>query len=185
MWFDPISAWVVALFTSGIPLLTEKTAKSIPAENWANKELLHKDRMAGVSEKEILQRVKQGRYYIPPQIKQAYPVPHRDPESNKILIENCELHRKDIDQYGTYKAYNWVEQGKYNLNASELKITHLQYEKNHLEMYKQIASLNEKEQVRLEEIKTFLASTPWDCRKTEAVLQWERAHTAENKFHQH
>ena len=61
MWFEPISAWFVALLSSGIPWLNEKTTKSIPAENWANKELQYKDRMAGVSEKEILRRAEQGR----------------------------------------------------------------------------------------------------------------------------
>jgi len=61
MWFEPISTWLVALLASGIPWLSEKTTKSIPAENWANKELHHKDIMDGVPMKEIIRRAEAGR----------------------------------------------------------------------------------------------------------------------------
>ena len=57
MWFEPISAWIVALLTSAIPWLNEKTTKSIPAENWANKELQYKDRLNGMSEKDIVKKM--------------------------------------------------------------------------------------------------------------------------------
>ena len=44
--------------------LQEKLTPVTPAEDWANKELLHKDRMAGMSEKEILRNVARGRYRL-------------------------------------------------------------------------------------------------------------------------
>lgn len=63
MWFEPLTTWLVALVSSGVPCLNEKTAKKIPAEYWANKELIWKDRVAGMSEKEIIRNVEKGKYY--------------------------------------------------------------------------------------------------------------------------
>lgn len=185
MWFEPISAWLVSLISVGVPWTKEKMTKATPAENWANKELMHKDRMNGMSEKEILRNVDLGRYYIPKEVFAAYPVPHREPDGNRrIMIENCELHRNDIKQYGAYQAYKWVEQGKYNLNEEELKITHLQYEKKNLELITSGTYRGyEKEKARIDEIESILVTIPWDCRKTEAVLQWQKAHDAESKYY--
>ena len=45
--------------------LKEKLTPVTPAEDWANEELLHKDRMSGMSEKEILRNVDRGRYRLP------------------------------------------------------------------------------------------------------------------------
>ena len=45
--------------------LKEKLTPVTPAENWANKELIHRDRMSGMSEKEILRNVDRGRYRLP------------------------------------------------------------------------------------------------------------------------
>ena len=138
-----------------------------------------------MSEKEILKNAQKGRYYIPKEVFQAYPEPHREPDGKKrICIENCELHKADVAQYGAYQADKWVKQGKYNLNEAELEITHLQYEKERIEMYKLVTLLGDREKARLEEIEKILASTPWDCRKTEAVLQWQKAHDAESKYYQ-
>ena len=36
--------------------------------------------MSGMSEKEILKNAERGRYYIPKEVAQAYPVPHREPD---------------------------------------------------------------------------------------------------------
>lgn len=44
--------------------LHEKLTPEIPAENWANKDLIYKDRMSGMSEKEILRNVEQGKYRL-------------------------------------------------------------------------------------------------------------------------
>lgn len=155
MWFDPVSSWVVALFASGVPWLSEKTTKSIPAEYWANKDLLYEDRMRGMSEKEIIRNVERGKYYIPTDVTPSYPVPHRDP-NNKILIENSELYRNDVSQYGTYQASQWLEQGKYNLSKEELEMTGLRI----------VSKYN---------------SNQFDYRNTEAVRQWQKAHDVKSK----
>lgn len=186
MWFDPLTAWAVSLFTTGGAIFKESLGKKIPAENWANKELLHKDRMSGISEKQILRNVELGRYYIPKEVFQNYPTPHREKDGrHRIIIENCELHKADIAQYGAYQAQKWVEQGKYNLNSAELEITHLQYELKHLQLITIGSSFNrDKEKARMEEIKQILATKKWDCRNTEAVKQWKSAHNAESKYYE-
>jgi hypothetical protein len=52
---------------------------------------------------------------------EVHPEPHKDPESGKIMIENCKLYYEDIDKYGASQARKWVGQGKYNLTPEELK----------------------------------------------------------------
>lgn len=89
----------------------------IPAENWANEELYHKDIMDGVSVEQRMKNLKNGKY----KSTKTYPEPHRDPESGKIIIENCKLYYEDVKEYGAYKAQQWVKQGKYNLSPEELK----------------------------------------------------------------
>lgn len=51
-------------------LLKEKLTPVTPTEDWGNKELLHQDRMSGMSEKEILQNVKRGKYRLPKDTQQ-------------------------------------------------------------------------------------------------------------------
>ena len=63
MWFDTLTAWAVALVTSGIPFAKEKMTRKISAENWGNKELIHRDRMSGMSEREIIKNVERGKYW--------------------------------------------------------------------------------------------------------------------------
>ena len=94
--------------------IKEKCEPSIPAENWANKELMHQDLMNGVSAEQRLRYAKQGRYYIPKSVAEAYPNPHRD-ENGKIIIENSTLYHDDVNNHGAYNAQQWVKQGKYNL----------------------------------------------------------------------
>ena len=90
---------------------------TIPAENWANKELYHKDLMAGVSVEQRMKNLKNGKY----KLTETYPEPHRDPASGKIIIENCKLYNEDVKNYGACQAQQWVKQGKYNLTPEELK----------------------------------------------------------------
>ena len=45
--------------------LKEVLTPITPAEDWANEALLHKDRMSGMSEKEILRNVALGKYRLP------------------------------------------------------------------------------------------------------------------------
>ena len=90
---------------------------TIPAENWANKELYHKDLMAGVSVEQRMKNLKNGKY----KLTETYPEPHRDPVSGKIIIENSKLYEEDVKNYGAYQAQQWVKQGKYNLTPEELE----------------------------------------------------------------
>lgn len=171
MWFEPISSWLVALLSTGIPWLNEKTTKSIPAEYWANKELHHKDIMDGVSAKEIVRRAEAGRYYIPKAVFEAYPVPHRNASNNKIIIENSTLYYEDVDQYGAYQAQQWVKQGKYNLNKEEMAVETLRINK------KYGWSTNSDENNNGATIDNI------DWHDTEAVRQWKAANAAERKYY--
>lgn len=172
MWF-PHRGGVVALLFSGIEIIKEILTPTISAEQWANKELQQKDRMSGMSEKEIIRNAERGRYYIPKEITDAYPIPHRD-ASNKIFIENSELYYDDVSRFGAIEARKWLRQGKYNLNAEELELERLRLKKKY-------ANLSG-EKINSEEIDRILTEKKWDCRKTEAVKQWQRAHDAESKY---
>ena len=177
----------VALIIMIFLILCEKlmpAPKEIPEENWANQELIQKDRKTGMSEEEIRRNARRGRYYIPKEVFQAYPIPHREPDGrHRLLIENCELHKADVEEYGVSQAKKWLEQGKYNLNAEELAITHLQYELSHLKLITLCSSYNcDKENARMKEIKQILATKNWDCRNTEALKQWQAAHDAEMRY---
>ena len=74
---------IVAIIYVIYQIIKEAFTPTLTAEHWANKELQHKDRMSGMSEKEILKNAHKGRYYIPKEIAQAYPVPHREPDRRK------------------------------------------------------------------------------------------------------
>ena len=115
--------------------IKEKCEPSIPAENWANKELMHQDLMNGVSAEQRLRYAKQGRYYIPKSVAEAYPNPHRD-KNGKIIIENSTLYHDDVKNHGAYNAQQWVKQGKYNLTPEELE-KEREYYKNKMDyLYK-------------------------------------------------
>ena len=178
MWFEPLTAWVVALFTTGLPMAKEKIdtsmTPSIPAENWANKELYDKDRASGMSVDERMRNVRKGKYRLVIQ----YAEPHRDPESNKVIIENDELYKDDIRQYGAYQAHKWVQQGKYNLNKDELQIRNLQIEKKFINLYSSSSKMTDERKAQLKEINDKLAASNWDYRNTEGLKQWQQAHDA-------
>lgn len=89
---------------------------TIPAENWANKELYYKDLMDGVSVEQRMKNVKNGKY----KLTETYPEPHRT-EDGKIIIENCKLYEEDLREYGAQQTCKWVRQGKYNLTPEELE----------------------------------------------------------------
>lgn len=166
---------IVSIISTCVRGIKEAFEPTIPAENWANRELMDKDRSRGMSEQEISKNIQRGRYIMTMQ----YPIPHRETTGNKrINIENCELYNADVSQYGAHQAHEWMRQGKYNLTPEELEITHLQYEKKQLEMYALVTGMNPERKERIEEIKKILATKNWDCRKTEALQQWQRAHDA-------
>lgn len=102
---------IASVIGAGIQIFKEATEKPVPAENWANKELMEKDRLSGMSSKQILKNLENGKYKI---VEEPHPEPHRDHETGKILIENCKLYEEDLFQYGAVQRQKWVEQGKYN-----------------------------------------------------------------------
>lgn len=109
--------FIASLIGTCYQAIKEACTPTIPAENWANKELIHKDRMAGISEKDFSKNLANGKY----KLTETYPEPHRDPKNGKIIIENTLLYEEDVRKYGAYQAHKWVRQGKYNLTPEELK----------------------------------------------------------------
>lgn len=109
--------FIASLLGAGYQLFKEAFEKPVPAENWGNKELIYQDRMNGVSEKQILKNVENGKYVM----KKQHPEPHRDPVDGKIVIENCKLYDEDLFKYGAVQTMKWVREGKYNLTPEELE----------------------------------------------------------------
>lgn len=107
---------LVSIVGTSYQLIKEAFEPTIPAENWANKDLYHQDMMNGVSAEQRMKNVKNGKY----KMTETYPEPHRD-ANGKIIIENCKLYYDDVNKYGAYQAQQWVKQGKYNLTPEELK----------------------------------------------------------------
>lgn len=117
--------FIVSLIGTCIQAIKEACEPTIPAENWANKELYHKDIMDGVPVEQRMKNLANGKY----KLVENYPEPHRDPVSGKIIIENCDLYYKDVSTYGAYQAQQWVKQGKYNLTPEELEKEQEKYRK--------------------------------------------------------
>lgn len=108
---------IVSLIGTCIQGIKDAFEPTIPAENWANKELYHKDLMDGVSVEQRMKNLKNGKY----KLTETYPEPHRDPVSGKIVIENNLLYDEDLFNYGAIQTMKWVKQGKYNLTPEEFK----------------------------------------------------------------
>lgn len=108
--------FIASLIGSCYQVIKEKLEPTIPAENWANKELYHQDLMNGVPVEQRMKNLKNGKY----KLVEAYPEPHRD-KNGKIIIENSQLYYDDVKNYGAYQAQKWVKQGKYNLTPKELE----------------------------------------------------------------
>ena len=115
--FDAL--FIASLIGTCVQAIKEACEPTILAENWANKELIRKDRMKGVSDKEFTKNLKNGKY----KLTEVYPEPHRN-EYGQIIIENNLLYEEDLKRYGACKTYEWVKQGKYNLTKEELKKEH-------------------------------------------------------------
>lgn len=113
--FDAL--FIVSIVGAAVQAVKEACEPVVPAENWANKELYHKDLMNGVPIKQRMKNVENGKY----RMANSYPEPHRDPVDGKIVIENSKLYYEDVRNYGAYQAQQWVKQGKYNLSPEELK----------------------------------------------------------------
>lgn len=108
--------FIASIIGTCVQIIKEICEPTIPAENWTNKELIHKDRMSGISEKEFYKNLANEKY----KLVENYPEPHRD-KYGKIIIENCLLYDKDLKEYGSVQTMKWVKQGKYNLTPEELK----------------------------------------------------------------
>lgn len=124
--------FIASLITSFVQGIKEKLEPTIPAENWANKELYRQDLMNGMSAEQRMKNLKNGKY----KLNVNYPEPHRDTVSGKIVIENCTLYKEDVKNYGAYQAQQWVEQGKYNLTPEELEKERERYKKEMQHLYK-------------------------------------------------
>ena len=113
---------IAVLFLSlVIPWLSEKmTFAPITKEHLANQELMAKDIRNGVSLGQRERYIQSGRYYIPKEITDSFPIPHRNPNSGKIIIENSKLYYEDARKYGAWQAEQWVSRGKYNLTKEEI-----------------------------------------------------------------
>ena len=108
--------FIASLIGTVVQVIQEARQPVIPAENWANKELIYQDRLKNISEKEFSRNLANGKY----KLTETYPEPHRM-EDGRIIIENCKLYNEDVKKYGAVQAQKWVKQGKYNLEPEELK----------------------------------------------------------------
>lgn len=108
--------FIASLISTVVQGVKEAFTPTIPAENWANKELQYRDRMNGMSEKEIVKNAERGRYIV----TKKYPEPHRN-ERGQIMIENSQLWNEDLNKYGSVQTMKWAKQGKYNLEGEALK----------------------------------------------------------------
>ena len=113
--------FIASLITSCYQAIKESLASTIPAENWANQELYHKDLMDGVPPEQRMKNLKNGKYRLPETQDVKYPKPHRAPVNGKIIIENNLLYEEDLAKYGAYQTHQWAKEGKYNLTSEELK----------------------------------------------------------------
>ena len=108
---------IIGLITATCEIIKEKCQPTIPAENWANKDLYYKDMANGVTPKQLSKNLANGKY----KINGSYPEPHKDSRTGKVIIENDKLYKEDVKNYGVLKAREWMYQGKYNLTPDELK----------------------------------------------------------------
>lgn len=108
--------FIASLVGSVVQIIKEAFEPTIPAENWANKELYYQDLMNGVSVEQRMKNVENGKY----KLKEIYPEPHRD-VNGKIIIENSQLYHDDLIKHGAVQTMKWVEQGKYNLTSEEFE----------------------------------------------------------------
>lgn len=111
-----VGLFIASLIETCKQATKESFATTIPAENWANKELYYRDIMNGVSAEQRMKNLKNGKY----KLTETYPEPHRD-SNGKIIVENSLLYEKDMREYGAAQVMKWIRQGKYNLTPEEFK----------------------------------------------------------------
>lgn len=121
---------LVSMLGTGYQLIKEACEPTIPSENWANKELYHKDLMSGMSVEERMKNVKNGKY----KLVENYPEPHKD-KNGKIIVENNLLYKSDLKEYGAVQTMKWVKQGKYNLTPEDLEKEHKRLDEEYKKLY--------------------------------------------------
>lgn len=104
--------FIVSIVFTIVQLIKEAFVKPIPAENWANKELYHKDVMKGCTYEQLMENAENGKY----KLAEAYPKQHTDPVTGQAVIDNYELYYNDILKYNASQVKQWARQGKYNLD---------------------------------------------------------------------
>lgn len=122
--------FIASVVGSFVQAVKEKFAKTVPAENWANRELYNKDLMSGMSAEQLMKNVENGKYKGEVKEKEKYPEPHRNSDG-KIVIENCRLYEEDVKKYNAYQVGQWIKQGKYNLSPEELKVARKNFEEEY------------------------------------------------------
>jgi hypothetical protein len=60
--FDAL--FILSIVGAAVQVIQESSTKPIPAENWANKKLYHKDIMDGVSVEQRLKNLENGKYKL-------------------------------------------------------------------------------------------------------------------------
>ena len=104
----------------------------------------------------IDEKNKSSNAYVPDVDKLSYSEPHRDPKTEKIIIENSVLYENDCKKYGVSQTMQWVREGKYNLTPDALKLEELRLEKNRIKLYTVGRIMTEEEKKRLAEINQIL-----------------------------
>ena len=102
--------FIVSLICTVGQLIKEGCSPTIPSENWENKDLIYKDRMSGISDKEFHRNLVNGKY----KVTEKYAKPYRN-ERGQIIIQNDRLWKEDLYKYGALQTKKWAYQGKYNL----------------------------------------------------------------------
>ncbi len=64
--------FIVSLIISCYQIISEYLEPTIPAENWANKELYYQDLMNGVPSEQRMKNVKNGKYRLSEDCKESH-----------------------------------------------------------------------------------------------------------------
>lgn len=126
---------ILAAVLTGKELLQEKCTPVIPAENWQNRELIHKDILnPECSNNQLMKNLASGKYRKPEQAAE----PHRDAKGN-VIIDNTVLFWEDVNshQYSVEQLERFKQLGRYNLTAEE---SQMQREQQKRKRYKDLNS---------------------------------------------
>ena len=79
--------FVVSIIGTSIRVVREACTKPIPAENWANKKLYHKDIMDGISVEQRMKNLENGKY----KLKKGQSEANDEPIGCKIIVGKYKL----------------------------------------------------------------------------------------------